>query len=136
MKLKNLILFENFNHKEPSPISRDEIEYEIAKGGKTPFLVMIDDYFDSDYIDNMQNNWEVPGSVSSVHVNTLSKILNKKIVLSPSGYTVRERPLVVLVTQRDLSRLPDKIIDNSYIFITDRAPSGAITGGIDYRYLG
>jgi|688.fasta_scaffold00022_95 hypothetical protein len=132
--MKNLILFENFSTKEPSPISREELKSMIAKGGKTPFLVSVvgpvDEYFSVN-----RNDWKYPGSVSMASVNDLSKILNREIVMSPSGYSVRERPIVVLVSQRDLSRLPESILSNSYTFLTDGDLYGVITNGLDYYFL-
>ena len=68
-------------------------------------------------------------------VNQFSKILNREIVISPKGYTVREKPIAVLVSKRDLSRLPESIIGRSYNFIIDGDLYGVITNGIEYYEL-
>lgn len=130
--MKNLILFENFFTKDPAPITRSELEYMITKTGKTPFIFAIDDSIDPYLIS--QEEWKYPGSVSMASVNQFSKILNREIVMSPSGY-VREKPIAVLVSKRDLSRLPESIIGRAYNFIIDGHLYGVITRGIDYYEL-
>jgi hypothetical protein len=130
--MKNLILFENFFTKDPAPITRSELEYLITKTGKTPFIFAIDDLIDPYLIS--QEEWKYPGSVSMASVNQFSKILNREIVMSPSGY-VREKPIAVLVSKRDLSRLPESIIGRAYNFIIDDNIYGVITNGIDYYEL-
>ena len=130
--MKNLILFENFFTKDPAPITRSELEYLITKTGKTPFIFAIDDLIDPYLIS--QEEWKYPGSVSMASVNQFSKILNREIVMSPSGY-VREKPIAVLVSKRDLSRLPESIIGRAYNFIIDGHLYGVITRGIDYYEL-
>ncbi len=130
--MKYLILFENYFSNEPSPISRNELEYMITKTGKTPFIFAIDDSIDPYLIS--QEEWKYPGSVSMASVNQFSKILNREIVMSPSGY-VREKPIAVLVSKRDLSRLPESIIGRAYNFIIDGHLYGVITRGIDYYEL-
>lgn len=132
--MKNLILFENFSTKEPLPITKDKLEAIISRSGKTPFLVSVVGSIDPDSIIG-KNEWKYPGSVSMASVNDLSKILNREIIMSPSGYSVRERPIVVLVSQRDLSRLPESILQNCYTFLTDRDLYGVITNGLDYYFL-
>lgn len=131
--MKNLILFENFFTKDPAPITRSELEYLITKTGKTPFIFAIDDSIDPYLIS--QEEWKYPGSVSMASVNQFSKILNREIVMSPKGYTVREKPIAVLVSKRDLSRLPESIIGRAYNFIIDDNIYGVITNGIDYYEL-
>ena len=133
LKMKNLILFENFFSSDPSPISRNELEYLISKYGKTPFIFAVDESIDPYLIS--QEDWKYPGSVSMASVNQFSKILNREIIMSPKGYTVREKPIVVLVTKRDLSRLPESIIGSAYNFIVDGDLYGVITNGIDYYEL-
>ncbi len=130
--MKNLILFENFFTKDPAPITRSELEYLITKTGKTPFIFAIDESIDPYLIS--QEDWKFPGSVSMASVNQFSKILNREIVMSPSGY-VREKPIAVLVSKRDLSRLPESIIGRAYNFIIDGHLYGVITRGIDYYEL-
>jgi hypothetical protein len=131
--MKNLILFEDFNYKQPSSISRDQLEYIISKSGKTPFVFAVDESIDPYLI--TQEDWKFPGSVSMASVNQFSKILNREIVMSPKGYTVREKPIAVLVSKRDLSRLPESIIGRSYNFIIDGDLYGVITNGIEYYEL-
>lgn len=131
--MKNLILFEDFNYKQPSSISRDQLEYIISKSGKTPFVFAVDESIDPYLI--TQEDWKFPGSVSMASVNQFSKILNREIVISPKGYTVREKPIAVLVSKRDLSRLPESIIGRSYNFIIDGDLYGVITNGIEYYEL-
>jgi hypothetical protein len=131
--MKNLILFEDFNYKQPSSISRDQLEYIISKSGKTPFVFAVDESIDPYLI--TQEDWKFPGSVSMASVNQFSKILNREIVMSPKGYTVREKPIAVLVSKRDLSRLPESIIGRSYNFIIDGDLYGIITNGIEYYEL-
>jgi len=131
--MKYLILFENYFSNEPLPISRNELEYMISKTGKTPFLFAVDDSIDPYLIS--QEEWKYPGSVSMASVNQFSKILNREIVMSPKGYSVREKPIVVLVSKRDLSRLPENIISRSYNFIIDANIYGVITRGIEYYEL-
>jgi hypothetical protein len=131
--MKNLILFEDFNYKQPSPISRDQLEYIISKSGKTPFIFAVDESIDPYLIS--QEDWKFPGSVSMASVNQFSKILNREIVMSPKGYSVREKPIAVLVSKRDLSRLPESIISRSYNFIIDGDLYGIITNGIEYYEL-
>ncbi len=131
--MKNLILFEDFNYKQASPISRDQLEYIISKSGKTPFIFAIDESIDPYLIS--QEDWKFPGSVSMASVNQFSKILNREIVMSPKGYSVREKPIAVLVSKRDLSRLPESIISRSYNFIIDGDLYGIITNGIEYYEL-
>ena len=130
--MKYLILFENYFSNEPLPISRNELEYMISKTGKTPFIFAVDDSIDPYLIS--QEEWKYPGSVSMASVNQFSKILNREIVMSPSGY-VREKPIAVLVSKRDLSRLPESIIGRAYNFIIDDNIYGVITNGIDYYEL-
>jgi hypothetical protein len=131
--MKNLILFENYFSKDPYPITRNELESIISKSGKTPFIFAVDESIDPYLI--TQEDWKFPGSVSMASVNQFSKILNKEIVMSPRGYTVREKPIVVLVSKRDLSRLPESIISRSYNFIIDGNIYGVITNGVDYYEL-
>ena len=131
--MKYLILFENYFSNEPSPISRNELEYMISKTGKTPFIFAVDDSIDPYLIS--QEEWKYPGSVSMASVNQFSKILNREIVMSPKGYSVREKPIVVLVSKRDLSRLPESIIGRAYNFIIDGHLYGVITRGIEYYEL-
>jgi|LauGreDrversion4_2_1035121.scaffolds.fasta_scaffold100262_2 hypothetical protein len=131
--MKNLILFENYFSKDPYPITRNELESIISKSGKTPFIFAVDESIDPYLI--TQEDWKFPGSVSMASVNQFSKILNKEIVMSPRGYTVREKPIVVIVSKRDLSRLPESIISRSYNFIIDGNIYGVITNGIDYYEL-
>lgn len=131
-KMKNLILFENFFTKDPAPITRSELEYLITKTGKTPFIFAIDDSINPYLIS--QEEWKYPGSVSMASVNQFSKILNREIVMSPSRYA-REKPIAVLVSKRDLSRLPESIIGRCYNFIVDGDLYGVITNGIDYYEL-
>ena len=131
--MKYLILFENYFSNEPLPISRNELEYMISKTGKTPFIFAVDDSIDPYLIS--QEEWKYPGSVSMASVNQFSKILNREIVMSPKGYSVREKPIVVLVSKRDLSRLPESIIGRAYNFIIDDNIYGVITNGIDYYEL-
>lgn len=130
--MKYLILFENYFSNEPLHISRNELEYMISKTGKTPFIFAVDDSIDPYLIS--QEEWKYPGSVSMASVNQFSKILNREIVMSPSGY-VREKPIAVLVSKRDLSRLPESIIGRAYNFIIDDNIYGVITRGIDYYEL-
>lgn len=131
--MKYLILFENYFSNEPSPISRNELEYMISKTEKTPFIFAVDDSIDPYLIS--QEEWKYPGSVSMASVNQFSKILNREIVMSPKGYSVREKPIVVLVSKRDLSRLPESIIGRAYNFIIDGYLYGVITRGIEYYEL-
>jgi hypothetical protein len=131
--MKNLILFENYFSKDPYPITRNELESIISKSGKTPFIFAVDESIDPYLI--TQEDWKFPGSVSMASVNQFSKILNKEIVMSPRGYTVREKPIVVIVSKRDLSRLPESIISRSYNFIIDGNIYGVITNGVDYYEL-
>ena len=131
--MKYLILFENYFSNEPLPISRNELEYMISKTGKTPFIFAVDDSIDPYLIS--QEEWKYPGSVSMASVNQFSKILNREIVMSPKGYSVREKPIVVLVSKRDLSRLPESIIGRAYNFIIDGHLYGVITRGIEYYEL-
>ena len=131
--MKNLILFENYFSKDPYPITRNELESIISKSGKTPFIFAVDESIDPYLI--TQEDWKFPGSVSMASANQFSKILNKEIVMSPRGYTVREKPIVVIVSKRDLSRLPESIISRSYNFIIDGNIYGVITNGIDYYEL-
>ncbi len=133
LKMKNLILFENFLSNDPLPISSNELEYMITKNGKTPFIFAVDDSIDPYLMDG--EDWKYPGSVSMASVNKFSKILNREIVMSPKGYSVREKPMAVLVSKRDLSRLPESIIGSSYNFIIDGNLYGVITRGIDYYEL-
>ena len=134
--MKHLILFENFfNEKEPTPISIGGIESMISKKGKMPFIVAVDPNIEAEYISAGSNGWQEPGSITMARVNDLSKILNKQIVISPKGYNIRERPTVILVSTRDFSKLPERVLDNSYSFIVDSPLYGIITNGIDYYKL-
>ena len=65
--MKNLILFENFFSSDPSPISRNELEYMISRSGKTPFIFAVDESIDPYLIS--QEDWKDPGSVSMASVN-------------------------------------------------------------------
>jgi hypothetical protein len=119
----HLILFENyFNEKEPTPISVGGIESMISKKGKMPFIVAVDPNIEPEYISVGSNGWQEPGSITMARINDLSKILNKQIVISPKGYTVREK-------------LPERVLNNSYSFIVDSPLYGIITNGIDYYKL-
>jgi hypothetical protein len=134
--MRHLILFENFfNEKEPTPISVGGIESMISNKGKMPFIVAVDPNIEAEYISAGSNGWQEPGSITMARINDLSKILNKQIVISPKGYTVRERPVVILVSTRDFSKLPERILNNSYSFIVDSPLYGIITNGIDYYKL-
>jgi hypothetical protein len=134
--MRHLILFENyFNEKEPTPISVGGIESMISNKGKTPFIVAVDPNIEAEYISAGSNEWQEPGSITMARVNDLSKILNKQIVISPRGYNIRERPVVILVSTRDFSKLSEIILDNSYSFIVDSPLYGIITNGIDYYKL-
>lgn len=132
----HLILFENFfNEKEPTPISVGGIESMISNKGKMPFIVAVDPNIEAEYISAGSNEWQEPGSITMARVNDLSKILNKQIVISPRGYNIREKPVVILVSTRDFSKLSEIILNNSYSFIVDSPLYGIITNGIDYYKL-
>lgn len=133
ISMKNLILFENFLPGDPSPITRSELDTMITRSGKTPFIFAVDDSIDPYLIS--QEDWKYPGSVSMASVNQFSKILNREIVMSPRGYSVREKPIVVLVSMGHLSTLPESIISRSYNFIVDSNIYGMITNGIEYYEL-
>lgn len=134
--MRHLILFENFfNEKEPTPISIGGIESMISNKGKMPFIVAVDPNIEAEYISAGSNEWQEPGSITMARVNDLSKILNKQIVISPRGYNIREKPVVILVSTRDFSKLSEIILNNSYSFIVDSPLYGIITNGIDYYKL-
>jgi len=134
--MRHLILFENFfTEKEPTPISMGGIESMISREGKTPFIVAVDPNIEAEYLSAVSGEWKEPGSITMARINDLSKILNKQIVMSPQRYAVVEKPVVVLVSTRDFSKLSERILNNSYSFIVDSPLYGVITNGIDYYKL-